>query len=243
LICLSFDTDHLDQRRMEEFVGGFPIPGAGTFFCTERYEALEALPHEIGPHPRLDPGGDWPAALDRARSEFPQARGVRTHSALNSHALSMEFASRGFGWVSAREEPGRRGIAPYREAWGVWHVPIYYMDNLDFSFRDFWPDLDTAPFDRELLEVAVREPGTYVFDFHPVHLMLNSTSAGEYLSRRDRFIAGEPLEKVRCEGYGAADYYADLVALMGERGLESVGISDALAAGTPVEAHPATRDR
>jgi hypothetical protein len=229
LICLSFDTDHLDQRRMEEFVGEFPIPGAGTFFCTERYEALDGGPHERCPHPTLEEGGDWAAELDRYRAEFPDARGVRTHSCINSHPLSIAIRERGFEWVSARDEPGRTGIAPYREAWGVWHVPIYYMDNMDFSFGDFWPDAP-APFAREQLELATREPGLYVFDFHPIHLMLNSTSAAEYAARRDRFTAGEPLAEIRCEGYGAGDYYADLLALMGEADLESASISDALAA-------------
>lgn len=228
---------------MEEFVRDFRIPGAGTFFCTERYEALDAGPHELCPHPFLDPGGNWTAELDRARAAFPDARGVRTHAAINSHMLSLEFGGRGFDWVSAREEPGRRDIAPYREAWGVWHVPIYYMDNLDFSFGDFWPELPVAPFNRELLEVAVAGPGPYVFDFHPVHLLLNSTSAAEYLARRDRFLAGEPIDAIRCHGYGAAAYYADLIDLMGEAGLESTGISDALEAATREEEHPATRDR
>jgi len=243
LICISFDTDHLDQRRMEEFVRDFEIPGAGTFFCTERYQALEGAGHELCPHPFLEPGGNWPAELDRARAEFPDARGVRTHAAINSHMISMELHSRRFEWVSAREEPGRRGIAPYREAWGVWHAPIYYMDNLDFSFGQFWPELATRPFDRGLLEAAVREPGTYVFDFHPIHLMLNSTSVAEYLGRRERFIAGEPLDAIRCEGYGAGSFYADLVALMGEADSESAGISEAVAAATREEASPATRGR
>jgi Polysaccharide deacetylase len=243
LICLSFDTDHLDQRRMQEFVRDFPIPGVGTFFCTQRYEALDDDSHELCPHPILDPRGDWTVELDHAQREFPEARGVRTHTCINCHMLSIDFNSRGFEWVSARDEPGRPGIAPYREAWGVWHVPIYYMDSMDFSFGDFWSDVSAAPFGRELLEVAVREPGTYVFDFHPIHLMLNSTSAEAYFARRDRYVAGEPLEEIRCEGYGAGDYYADLVALMGEAEIESVGISDALAAATREDASRAAGDR
>ena len=236
MICLSFDTDHTDQRRMEEFLEGFPIPGVGTFFCTQPYEALREVRHEICPHPTLDPGTDWEQELDRKQAEFPDARGVRTHTLINSCMLSIDYHARGFRWVSAREEPGRRGIAPYREAWGVWHVPIYYMDTMDFSFGDYWPDVSAAPFAREWLETAVREPGLYVFDFHPIHLLLNSTSASAYLSRRDGFVAGEALEDLRCDGYGTADYYRDLIALMGETEIESVGISDALAAATREEA-------
>jgi hypothetical protein len=241
LICLSFDTDHVDQPRMEEFLRDVPFPGVGTFFCTERYEALDGGPHELCPHPTLEEGGDWTAELDRKREEFPEARGVRTHTCINSHPISIEFHRRGFEWVSARDEPGRRGITPYREAWGVWHVPIYYMDNMDFSFGDYWPGASDGPFGSELLEAATRESGLYVFDFHPIHLMLNSTSAQEYFARRDRFKAGEPIEELRCEGYGAGEYFADLVGLMREAELESVGISDALAATTREGASRADR--
>jgi hypothetical protein len=131
-----------------------------------------------------------------------------------------------------RDEPGRQGIAPYREAWGVWHMPIYYMDNMDFSAGDYWPDQPPKPFARDLIEAATSEPGLYVFDFHPIHLMLNSTSAEAYFDRRDRFKAGEPLSELRCEGYGAASYYHDLLALMEEAGIESAGISDALVTAT-----------
>lgn len=228
MICLSFDTDHLDGPRMEEFVRDIPVPGVGTFFCTGPYDALDGGPHELCPHPTLEEGGDWTAELDRKRSEFPEARGVRTHTCIDSHLISIEFNKRGFEWVSMRDEPGRQGIAPYREAWGVWHLPIYYMDNMDFSAGDFWPGDSGKPFARELLEVATSEPGLYVFDFHPIHLMLNSTSAEEYFARRDRFKAGEPLEQLRCEGYGAGEYYADLLGLMVESGIESVGMSDAM---------------
>ena len=217
---------------MEEFVRDVPISGQGTFFCTQRYQALDGGPHELCPHPTLDEGGDWTAELDRFRADFPDAHGVRTHTCIDSHLISIEFNKRGFEWVSNRDEPGRRGITPYREAWGVWHVPIYYMDNMDFSFGDFWPEAQRGPFGRELIEAATREAGLYVFDFHPIHLMLNSTSAEAYFARRDRFKAGEPLEALRCEGYGAGEYFADLTRLMGDAGLESVGISDALAAAT-----------
>jgi polysaccharide deactylase WbmS-like protein len=243
LICISFDTDHVDDRRMEEFLSDFRIPGVATFFCTQRYEALDGGPHELCPHPVLEPETDWSEVLDRKQREFPDARGVRPHSCVNTNMLSIDYHRRGFEWVSARELPGQSGIAPYREAWGVWHVPLYYMDTMDFSFGDYWPDDGGGPFGRELLETTTREPGLYVFDFHPIHLMLNSTSAREYLSRRDRFKAGEPIEEIRCEGYGAGEYYADLISLMEEAGVTTVGISEALASTTRDEASPAADGR
>lgn len=241
MICLSFDTDHLDESRMAEFTAEVPLPDACTFFCTQRYEALDASAHELCGHPDLRPETDWGAALDACREDFPDARGFRAHAAPSSHALSMELRSRGYEWTSAREEAGRAGVAPYRETWGIWHAPIFYMDNMDFSFPDFWPDVPHTPFDTGLLETAVRGEGTYVFDFHPIHLMLNSSSARAYLERRDAYVAGEPLANLRFRGYGARDFYDDLLALMAEAGESSVTISDAVAAAAQAAAPPPTR--
>jgi hypothetical protein len=230
LICLSFDTDHLDDARMAEFVTEVPVPGTGTFFCTQRYEALEGSGHALCAHPLLDPGADWGAALDRAAEEFPDARGIRAHSSVSTHMLSVDLHRRGFRWISARDEAGRKDIVPYREAWGIWHAPIYYMDNMDFSFGDFWPGVEHRPFDPQLLTAAVKGEGVYVFDFHPVHLLLNTSSAEDYLSRRDRFLAGDPLDELRFDREGTRDYYDRLLGLMADAGVESASIDEAVPA-------------
>jgi hypothetical protein len=229
VICLSFDTDHVDDARMREFVETVPVPGSGTFFCTQRYEAL-GVPHELCPHPYLPEGGDWDAELEAMRAVFPEARGWRAHSCVYSHLLAQRIAADGYVYASAYDQLGRAGGEPSREAWGVWHLPIYYMDNLDFSYGRFWPGADHRPFDPRLIEAAVATDGVHVFDFHPVHLMLNSTSAEAYFERRDAFVAGAPLADLRCAGYGTRSFYDDLCAAMRDAGTESTSMYDALRA-------------
>jgi Polysaccharide deacetylase len=227
VICLSFDTDHLDEPRMREFVDTVRVPGAGTFFCTQRYEALSA-PHEICPHPYLPEGADWDFELEAKRADFPEARGWRAHSCVYSHLLAQRIAADGYAYASAFDQFGRGGIEPSREAWGVWHLPIYYMDNLDFSLPRFWPGAAHRAFDPALIETVLADDGIYVFDFHPVHLLLNSTSAESYFERRGAFVAGAPLEDLRCTGYGARSFYDDLCTAMGGAGMESISMYDAL---------------
>jgi hypothetical protein len=227
MICLSFDTDHLDEARMREFVATVPVPGAGTFFCTQRYESLGA-PHELCPHPYLPAGGDWEAELRAMRDAFPEARGWRAHSCVYSHMLAERIAADGYLYASTYDQLGRVGLEPNREAWGVWHLPIYYMDSLDFSHRRFWPGGTHRPFEPGLIEAVLAHDGVYVFDFHPVHLLLNSTSAEAYFERRDAFKAGAALDGLRCPGYGSRDFYDDLCAAMREAGVDSTGMLDAL---------------
>ena len=230
MICLSFDTDHVDEARMREFLELVPLAGRGTFFCTRPYAALDGSGHELCPHPLLPPGGDWDAELAAKRREFPEAEGWRSHSCVYSHQLAERLARDGYTYASTVDALGRCGLAPVREAWGLWQIPIFYMDNLDFSTSRFWPGEEHRPFAPELLEAAFSGDGVYVFDFHPVHLLLNSPSAEWYLRRRDAFVAGEDLGALRFEGYGTRSFYDDLCARMAEAGAESQAMRDVLTA-------------
>ena len=228
MICLTFDTDHVDEERMRAFIAQTPLPGTATFFCTQVYESI-GEPHELCPHTNLVPGESWDAALDQARRMFPEATGFRAHGCMYSHGLALDLGQRGYDYVSSHDQVGRSDIVPQREIWGIWQLPIYYMDTFDISVDRHWGEPVHQRFSVELLETAVGGSGLFVFAFHPIHLMLNSTSVDEYLARRDRFLEGAPLEELRCSEYGAADYYADLIAGMESTGVESVSMSDALA--------------
>lgn len=226
MISLTFDTDHCDEVRMREFLAEEAIPGRATFFCTQRYECI-GPEHEVGPHVVLESLA-WDEPLDEARATFPEAQGFRSHGCLSSHGLAVELAQRGYRYLSAHDEFGRTGIAPRRESWGIWHLPIYYADNLDISFARHWGEIGHEPFATELLDAALAEDGLYVFAFHPVHVLLNTTSVDSYLEARDEFVAGAPLEQVRCEGYGVLSYYRELLELLRSNGVESTALGDAV---------------
>jgi hypothetical protein len=232
MICLTFDTDHMSARRMAEFLGATALPGQATIFCTQPYDCLEDTEHELCPHPQLDPSCDWDEELARTRAEFPLASGWRSHSCVYSHLLAERLAKLGYAYVSIRDEIGRAVPRPFAEAWGVWHLPIYYMDTLDISRSRFWKNRPHTPFAPELIETALDDDGVYVFDFHPVHIMLNSVSADSYLESRDSFVADGRTDELRRPGYGVGDFYAQLCSRMESCGKASVTLSSALDAFT-----------
>lgn len=214
---------------MEEFLELVRVPGTATFFCTQEYRCLEGTEHELGPHAFLPPGADWDAELIAKRKAFPRAIGWRSHSCVFSHMLAEQLAELGYRYVSTHDEPGRKGPLPYRQAWGLWHVPIYYMDNLDFSAPRFWRDAPT-PFSPMVIESALAGDGVYVFGFHPIHLMLNSPDAETYFLLRERWRRGEAVSDLRFKGYGTYSFYEDLLEAMGTAGIPSVSIAESLAA-------------
>jgi hypothetical protein len=229
VICLTFDTDHLDEARMVEFLELVPVLGRATFFCVEPYDCLAESDHELGPHAFLPPNADWDAALRSMRAAFPDAAGWRSHSCVFSHMLAEQLSRLGYRYVSTHDEPGVERPVPFRQAWGLWHLPIYYMDNLDFSAPRFWPDAP-EPFAREVIDRAVEGDGVYVFGFHPIHLLLNSPDAETYFELREGWHRGEALSTLRYKGYGTYSFYEELLTAMGKAGLESLTLGEALEA-------------
>ena len=228
MILLSFDTDHLNEARMEEFLASVSWPGSATFFCTQVYRCLGRTEYELAPHPLLTGNNEWLTELKAKRAQLPNALGWRSHSCVFSHTLAEWISCNGYAYVSTHDSFGERGIKPTRHLWGVWHVPIYYMDNLDFSRRRFAPEREEKPFDRSRIETACSPDGYYVFDFHPIHLMLNTPDPDWYALRRAQFLAGEKLASIRHEGYGARSFFDELVGAMKVQSLNSASIIQGL---------------
>ena len=231
MISLSFDTDHMNEARMEEFLAEVSWPGGATFFCTQPYDCLSQVERfELAPHPFLTGDRNWLAELKAKRAEFPTAVGWRAHSCVFSHTLAEWISCNGYLYVSTQDSFGEAGLKPNRHLWGVWHAPIFYMDNLDFSRSRFAPERKERPFARSLLDTACRTDGLYVFDFHPIHLLLNTPDPDWYSARRAAFLAGEKTSSLRYDGYGARSFFEDLAAAMAGCDQSSSSIIEALRA-------------
>src|SRR5262249_1423443 len=148
---------------------------------------------EIAPHPYLGNNTDWVKELRTKRSQFPGAVGWRSHSCIFSHMIAEWLAFNGYVYASTVENFGQGGIKPHRNLWGIWQVPIFYMDNLDFSRSRFWPNWRENAFSPSLIQTSLNGDGCCVFDFHPIHLLLNTPNPDFYSHVRDRFQSVEPL--------------------------------------------------
>jgi Polysaccharide deacetylase len=226
VICLTFDTDHIDEPAMERFLAVHPVPGDATFFCTQSYAALADTRHELAPHPTLDAGGDWRSELAAGRRQFPAAVSWRSHSCVFSHRIAEWLQQNGYRYVSVFDEIGSPGLRPNRLPWGVWHLPIYYMDSLDLGRTRLQPGGGDHLFDEGLLEQATSVEGLYVFDFHPIHLLFNTPSVEFYTAARSDLRTGTELARLRHPGRGAADFFATLCDRMRQCGLASIRISE-----------------
>lgn len=230
MICLTFDTDWMSPEAIERFLDEFPLPGRATFFCHEPFDSLARSRHELCPHPFIDNLLDWRTDLASLRDRVnPAARGVRTHSCVFSHVLGVGLHDMGFEYVSQASPLYQRGITPYRHPWGVWELPIYYMDSMDFWTAGNWPGLDHQPFSSRWIQDAVGGPDLYVMDFHPIHIALNTRTPADYQGVKASIVAGRvsPFD-LTYPGRGTREYFQELCGAMAAAGEKSFSCAESV---------------
>jgi hypothetical protein len=231
VICLTFDTDWMSDGAMAHFLEQIEIPGTGTFFLHDVLPSLFATRHELCPHPFIDSLRDWEKSVSVVSSRLPRAaKGVRAHSCVFSHALGVGFHRVGFRYVSQATNFYQDGLTPLRHPWGIWEMPIYYMDNMDFWTGKNWPELRHQPFGKDVIRRAVDGDSLYVFDFHPLHIALNTRRHEDYEAVKDRVLGGASPFDLAFEGRGVRVFFAELCSAMNANRLRSYGCWEALQA-------------
>jgi hypothetical protein len=226
MILITFDTDYLDGPQLERFVREFPIPGQATFFLWKPVKGLVLGDHELQPHPYFEENKEpWDATLDRFEEQWGRKGSfIRPHSCVYSHMLEINLKKRGYVGISQALNFNHPSPVPQRTPWGLWQLPIYYMEYADLCMPLNWPDLGYQPFSPAIIEQAVRGDGLYVFTFHPMHLLINTQTIEDYQSGRDAIISGKRDAFASANpGYGSRNFYMDLTTAMEKNSLRSFG--------------------
>jgi hypothetical protein len=166
-----------------------------TWFVTHTSPAVERLAEhpdlfELGIHPNFLAGsshGSTPEeVVAHCAALVPGARAVRTHCLLQSTPLhDALLAGSDVDVDVSLFLPGATGVEPVVQ-WSpggrLLRLPYVWQDNMEMYAPD--PNWDT--------EAVLDAPGLRIFDFHPVHVWLNSASFEPY----ERLKASRPLTEV-----------------------------------------------
>jgi len=217
VFALTFDIDWAADEIVSDALDLVLRHGMkATWFATHpgRYlELLRAAPNqELGVHPNFNSllnGGasdiDAATVVAQMLTLVPDACSVRSHSVTQSSVLTRLFIEHGLTHESNDYIPfwSSCPVSAWRLECGMVKVPYCMSDEL----------CCVAPIavDTPALRDLVQRPGLKVFDFHPIHVFLNTESLDRY--ERTRPIHHDPSELVkhRFDGYGTRSRLIDLL--------------------------------
>jgi hypothetical protein len=216
---LTFDIDWAHDAVIEATIDLVEEAGvAATWFVTHDTPVLARLRanplFELGIHPnflpllmRGDPaqGATAQEVVDRLLAIVPEAKSVRSHSLVQSGRLLELFRGKGLTHEASAFIPDQSGMAlkPWIDWFGMVKVPYSWED-------DFWCE---APAGAEDTQIPNRG-GVRGFDFHPIHVFLNTDRLSRYEAARPHFQDPQMLREHRnCERRGVADVLQHLLGL------------------------------
>lgn len=178
---------------------------AATWFVTHETPLLERLrsnpKFELGIHPNFlsllnqnqSPEFDAKAILKVLQEIVPEAVSLRSHSLLQSTQLSNLFAQNGIVYDCNYMVPASAGIElkPWRQWNNLVRVPYFWEDSIHIIQEV-----------NDSMENLVSRPGIRVFNFHPIHVFLNTENVSRYEQSRPFHKDWPELNKWRNTGPG-----------------------------------------
>jgi hypothetical protein len=215
---LTFDTDWAHDAAIADTIDLVEEAGvAATWFVTHDTPLLARLREnplfEIGIHPNFNPllagepragCGSADEVLDRMLELVPEATAIRSHCLVQGGRLFELFRRKGLTHDCNAFLPESSGMTlrPWVDWSGLIRVPYFWED-------DFWCDTGRSS---RFADLDTR-PGVRGYDFHPIHVFLNTEALCRYEDARAEFQDAEALRARRYEGGdGTRDFLTTLLA-------------------------------
>ncbi len=245
---LTFDVDWAPDFMIDFVAEELRRRGIrSTWFVTHSSPAIERLRarpelFELGIHPNFLPGSSHGSTvtevLEHAIRSVPEATAMRSHSLLMSSRILEEVMRRTSVSVDSTPFfPRQPGLQPSEYTVGdraLLRMPIFWED--DFEMLQLNPSWAIEP--------LLREPGLKIFNFHPIHIFLNSAAMTDYEALKATVQPLSSLEPGAAhrhvnQGRGTRTLFVELLDRI-ERAGESLRLADvrerwAMAAGRSIE--------
>ena len=216
-IFLTFDLDWAHEEVISDTIDLINQSGvSSTWFVTHKSSEIERLNRkadvELGIHPNFSISSresqDNFAKPDEVLSNLlnivPNAKSVRSHSLFHSERLVDDFNEFGLSHISNCFIPFGSGldIRPF----SIWEdmvmVPHCWQDNVALRMNLPFPNKS------ELLK------SHFVFNFHPIHIFLNTEKIERYESTRPFHQNPDKLISRRFNGVGTRTLLIDLLTVL-----------------------------
>lgn len=194
---LAYSIDLLEQAD-----------ASATWFVTHDTPLLERLranpKFELGIHPNFNfllqgdsrNGRDAEEVVDRMMEIVPEAISARSHSLLQSSRLMDLFKKKGLRYECNSYQP----VEPCKP-WLTWNnlvkVPHFWEDDLSLEYG---------------IGMNFPDSGLAVFDFHPIHIFLNTANITHYENSRMYHDDPVMLTSLCKDSIGVSDWFLELIS-------------------------------
>jgi hypothetical protein len=216
-IFLTFDLDWCSDEVLSytlDIIEKCDIKA--TFFVTHNTPLLERMRAnpkiELGIHPNFNfllegdfrYGKNIKEIIKYYKDIVPEAVSVRSHSLAQSSKMLDIFEEFGLIYDCNTFIPFSSGIEvrPYNITNKLIKVPHFWEDDVHCLYRWDWNV-------KKFLEYK----GIKVFDFHPMHIFLNTEDFDRYKQIKANFNSKYELSKYRYSGYGTHTFLLDLIGM------------------------------
>ncbi|MCB1562212.1 MAG: hypothetical protein KDJ75_01435 [Alphaproteobacteria bacterium] len=206
-LFLTFDIDWACDDVLHDTIDLVEKAGvAATWFVTHDTEVLERLRRnplfELGIHPNFNfllngddrQGKTAKEVVERILNVVPEAKTVRSHSMTQNSNILDIFVDLGLTHDSNHFIPEQINCA--LAPWHVWNglikAPYFWEDDVVCLYEDNTPIIDLKT-----------RPGLKIFDFHPIHVYLNTESLDRYERTRPIHRDIDALRSHRHDGHGS----------------------------------------
>ena len=219
-IALTFDTDLAPDFVIEyttKLLEKHKVKA--TFFCTNITKTLQDSELiEVGIHP----GFNGPLQIENDTKQllhiFPSAVGVRTHSLVHSSPLSILFVENGLKYDSSLLLWEQPDLKLFRDWNGLIRIPIFWEDDLHLMSG-------RKPY---LKVINFITPGLKVFNFHPIHIFLNTNNLKTF---RNYKVDRENIEKYISSKDGIQNMFVNLLEFIKKNEIITLKLSEVVEDG------------
>jgi hypothetical protein len=193
MISFTCDVDWAAEAVLADAIALFEKYGIKcTFFSTHHSEVLSKCNKklfEIALHPNFNPllqsdsGKSAEDIIDEIIEIHPDAKGVRSHSMFQSTHIMQKYADRRLVYDANHFLPYHSGLKPYKLWNGMVRIPYNWEDDVHWEYG----------YSFESSRIDLEDPGLNIFDFHPIHIYLNTENKFRYKEAKKYSLAPDKL--------------------------------------------------
>lgn len=211
-IAITLDVDWAPEAAIAAAAAALERGGVkATFFATHASEVLHGLDRElfeVGLHPNFnDVGVEVERPLADLKDLYPEARGARSHSLfVSSHILGL-YRRHGLRYEANVFLDGHPHLRPVMRFADLVSIPFNWSDDKHLE--------RSRPF--RIDAVGLDRPGLKVFNFHPIHVFMNTSSDAHYAEYRAHYQDADALRGRIAQGPGIGTLFNDMVETLAQR--------------------------